>query len=239
MNKKIGVLLTGRGNNTLKNKNILPVNGQPLMSYGAREAKKLNGISGFYVSSDDDNILKIGTELGYSRIKRPDYLGAPTSPHGDAVKHALQVMNHRDNFFCDTLVILMANCATFESYQIEECLNILNKDPSISTVAPVIKNNDHHPFRAKKINGDGFLDTFIPLHGNKIASNRQQLESNYFLCHSFYVLRIRNCFKENGQPPWDFMGNKIKPYIVKHSLDVHSKEDIWLTEKWLDNKENI
>tara|TARA_A100001391_G_C5041890_1_gene271113 strand:+ start:245 stop:970 length:726 start_codon:yes stop_codon:yes gene_type:complete len=238
MSKKIAVLITGRGNNTLRNKNILPVNGLPLMSYGAIEAKKLNNISKFYISSDDDNILQIGEELGFKRIKRPDYLGAPTSPHGDAVKHALEVMKIRDGFVCDILIIVMANCATIECHQIQDCLALLSEDESISTVAPVIKNNDHHPFRAKRIDLDGFVQTFIPLSGNKIASNRQQLEPNYFLCHSFYVLRVNKCFSENGQPPWNFMGNKIKPYVVKYSLDVHSQEDIWLTEKWLNKKKD-
>ena len=32
------------------------------------------------------------------------------------------------------------------------------------------------------------------------------------------------------------MGNKVKPYIVDYSLDVHSMEDIYLTEVWI-NKE--
>ncbi len=239
MSKKIAVLITGRGNNTLKNKNIIPVNGMPLMAHAALEAKKLKNIDKYYISSDDDNILNVGMDLGYIRIKRPDHLGLPTTPHGDAVKHALQVMEIRDGFKCDILIILMANCATIKAKQIQECLDILNQNVDVSTVSPVVQNNDHHPFRAKRINKEGLLDTFIPLSGNKIASNRQELEPNYFLCHSFYVLRVEKCFHKDGQPPWDFMGNMIKPYLVDYSLDVHSEEDVWLTEKWLnDNKEN-
>ena len=237
MENKIAVLITGRGNNTLTDKNILPVNGKPLLSYGADEGKKLDGISKFYISSDDENILKVGEDCGYERIKRPLSLGAPDTPHGDAVEHAVKVMEVRDNFKPDTLVILMANCATIKSSQIKDCIDLLNEDESISTVAPVIQNNDHHPFRAKRIREDGFIDPFVPLAGHQIASNRQQLEPNYFLCHSFYVLRVKNCFKKDGQPPWNFMGNRVKPYKVDYSLDVHAEEDIFMTEKWLNREE--
>lgn len=55
---KIAALLTGRGNNTLKDKNVLPVLGKPLLYYPAMAAKTCNLITDFYVSSDDEKILK-------------------------------------------------------------------------------------------------------------------------------------------------------------------------------------
>ncbi|CUO92418.1 MULTISPECIES: hypothetical protein [Bacteroides] len=39
--------------------------------------------------------------------------------------------------------------------------------------------------------------------------------------------------KEEGQQPWTFMGNNIKPVIVKESFDVHDEDDIKRTERWL------
>ena len=57
MNSKVAVLITGRGNNTLKDKNILPIKGKPLLSYGALAAKKIENIDRYYISSDDENIF--------------------------------------------------------------------------------------------------------------------------------------------------------------------------------------
>ena len=45
---KITALLTGRGNNTLKDKNVLPLNGHPLLHYPANAAKKSKLITEFY-----------------------------------------------------------------------------------------------------------------------------------------------------------------------------------------------
>ena len=91
---KIVSLLTGRGNNTLKDKNILPVLGKPLLYYPAMAAKSCKMISDFYVSSDDEKILNAAAACGYRKIKRPDELALPTAQHVDAIIHAYCDANH-------------------------------------------------------------------------------------------------------------------------------------------------
>lgn len=63
---RIAALLTGRGNNTLKDKNVLPVLGRPLCQYPAMAAKNCRLITDFYVSSDDEKILSAAEEIGYN-----------------------------------------------------------------------------------------------------------------------------------------------------------------------------
>lgn len=62
---RIAALLTVRGNNTLKDKNILPVLGRPLCQYPALAAKNCKLITDFYVSSDDEKILSAAENIGY------------------------------------------------------------------------------------------------------------------------------------------------------------------------------
>ena len=94
---------------------------------------------------------------------------------------------------------------------------------------------DAHPYRAKKLNSEGYLDTWFDFKGNNISTNRQDLPNNYVLCHNFWTLNIKESVekREEGQQPWRFMGNKIKPIVVEESFDVHTEEDIVKTEKWL------
>ena len=87
---KIVALLTGRGNNTLKDKNVLPVLGKPLLYYPAMAAKTCSLITDFYVSSDDEKILDAAASCGYKKIVRPAELALPTSQHVDAINHALK-----------------------------------------------------------------------------------------------------------------------------------------------------
>ena len=234
---KIAALLTGKSSNTLKNKNILPVKGKPLMTYPAEAARQSTFIQDYYVSSEDESILNIAGELGYKKIVRPREIAEPDSQHVDAITHALEVMKNRDQYSPDVLVVLLANNITVKGEWIDGCIRILADEPDVSAVVPVYSDNDHHPFRAKKLGPNGFLETFFDFSGKSISTNRQDLENCFFLCHNFWVLNVeKSVYRKDGQQPWQFMGNRIKHYEVPSSIDVHSEEDLLLCELWLDNK---
>ena len=231
---KISALLTGRGNNSLKDKNILPVLGRPLCQYPAMAAKECELITDFYVSSDDEKILSAAEEVGYKRIVRPVELASPTAQHVDAIVHALGVMKD-DGCEPDILVVLLANNAITKTEWIRESIMNLIDNPGLSASCPVMLELDRHPYRSKRLREDGCLDTWFDFHGRQISTNRQDLPLNYVLCHNFWSLSLLNSIygKEEGQAPWRFMGNYVKPVIVKESFDVHDMDDIYRTEKWL------
>ena len=231
---KIAALLTGRGNNTLKDKNVLPVLGKPLLYYPAMAAKTCNLITDFYVSSDDEKILKAASDCGYKKIVRPVELAAPTSQHVDAIRHALGVMK-QDGVEPDILVVLLANSGIVKTEWIEESITQLLKDEALSASAPVLLEMDNHPYRSKRLREDGCLDTWFDFRGKNISTNRQDLPMNFVLCHNFWTLNLKNSLYSSteGQQPWTFMGSNIKPIVVKESFDVHDEDDIRRTEKWL------
>lgn len=159
---KIVALLTGRGNNTLKDKKVLPVLGKPLLYYPAMAAKACPEISDFYVSSYDDKILNAVAECGYKMIRRPVELAQPTSQHVDAIIHALGVMKE-DRVEPDILVVLLANSAIVKKEWIQESIHNLVNNPDLSASCPVLVEMDHHPYRCKRMREDGCLDTWIDL----------------------------------------------------------------------------
>lgn len=235
---KIVALLTGRGGSALRNKNIREILGKPLLAYPAEAATASEHISYFYVSSDDKKILDIADGYSYRKIKRPLQLSRPSAQHGDVIKHSLKVMEEKYGIMPDILVVLLANSASIKTEWIDGCIKEMLKDRRLSAVVPVSKDLDHHPFRAKKINGQGLLEPFFDFGKNKISTNRQDLEPSYFLCHNFWVLNVKNSvFAKGGQKPWEFMGKRVKPFIVDECCDVHNKKDLLRTEEWI--KENL
>lgn len=231
---KVAALLTGRGNNTLKDKNVLPVLGRPLCQYPAIAAKNCKYITDFYVSSDDEKILSAAEAVGYKRIVRPAELALPTAQHVDAILHALGVMKE-DGCMPDVLVVILANNAITKTEWIEETvLNLIN-DKSLSASCPVMIEQDHHPYRCKCLLEDGTLGTWFDFDGKTISTNRQDLPKNFVFCHNFWTLNLKNSIYSGvpGQQPWTFMGPRVKPVVVEESFDVHDMEDIIRTEKWL------
>lgn len=232
MNPKIAALLTGRGNNTLADKNVIDVLGRPLLQYPSREAKKVSGISEFWASSDCEKILSAADEVGYKKIKRPDYLSRPDSQHIDVIDHALEIMREQGTS-PDILVVLLANTVTVKAEWISGCIERIKVDARVTASVPAYREMDHHPFRAKKINAEGMLEPFFDFSGKKISTNRQDLEPSYFLCHNFWVLNLAAIDRRNGQAPWTFMGDRVVPYIVEEAFDVHDMEDVRKSEEWL------
>lgn len=233
---KVVALLTGRGNNTLKDKNILDILGKPVLYYPANAGRKANTIDSWYCSSDDEKILSNAQKLSYVPIKRPEELALPTAQHIDAILHGLEEIDKKEGR-PDILVVLLANNVTVKAEWIDDCVNKMKNDMSISAVVPVYEDNDHHPLRAKLLDENGTLSMYEKGIKGKISTNRQDLPTCYFLSHNFWVLNVEKLYsEEEGQQPWSFMGNKIVPYVIDESIDIHHEIDLLIAKEWI--KEN-
>jgi CMP-N-acetylneuraminic acid synthetase len=230
---KVTALLTGRGNNTLKDKNVLDVLGKPVLYYIANSARRCSEINDWYCSSDDEKILTAAESIGYKRIIRPLELALPTSQHIDTILHALDVMEKDDNL-PDICVVLLANNVTIKSQWITDCILKMKNDASVTAVVPAYVDNDHHPLRAKTLNADGTLSMYEKNINGKISTNRQDLPPCYFIAHNFWVLNVKHLRSgSSGQPPWEFMGDKILPYCIDESIDIHHERDLLLAREWI------
>ena len=156
---KIAALLTGKKNSSFKNKNLLLINKKPIFSYPAVMAKNSNLINNYYVSSDSKYILDYCSKLGYTKIKRPKKLSTKNSLHRNVIIHALNFMK-KNNFFPDIIVVLLANAPIIKTKWINDCISILKKNKNITSVVPVVENNDNNPLRAKKIQKN-YIKNFI------------------------------------------------------------------------------
>jgi CMP-N-acetylneuraminic acid synthetase len=232
---KVAALLTGKGQNTLRDKNLLPVRGQPLLYYPAMAARRSRRIGAFYASSDSRPILDAAAALGYERIVRPAELSRPDSRHVDAITHALDEMARNHGYQPDILVVLLANNISIRTEWIDESIDRLMADPSLSAVVPVYQDQDHHPYRAKGRTAEGTLRSFGENPGRDVSTNRQELPECFYLCHNFWTLNLHRSVRNgSGDPPWTFMGPRVAPLLVEESIDVHLQRDLLLCEDWLE-----
>lgn len=229
---RIAALIIGRGGSTLTDKNTLPVFGQPLLHYTAAAARASRYIGRFYASSDCKKILDAASMAGYTPIKRPAELSTPTSQSVDVVNHALTLIE--DDEGIDILVVQHANVGTITTEMIDDCIEALMADDSLSSVVPVHDKSEYHPYRAKTPDSEGLIVPFFDFSKGGISGNRQDLPTAYFFDHSIWVLSVaRGIRSTNGQPPWTCMGSRIKPYVTEGCFDVHNMEDLKKTEEWL------
>ncbi len=222
-------LMIGRGGSSLPGKNVLPVLGIPLLVWAAAAARRSRHIGRYYISSDDDDILATAERAGYTGIRRPAELSTATAQSTDAVRHALNIIEAEG--VADIVVVQHANVGTITEEIIDDCIDQLIADPSLSAVVPSHEKAEYHPYRGKRL-VDGIMVPFDSSAGN-VSANRQDLPVCLYFDHSIWALRSNSIRDPNGQPPWPCMGQKIKPYITDGCLDVHDMDDILQTEKWI------
>ena len=84
----IAALLIGRGGSTgLPKKNVKPILGRPLMTYPILAAKNSKYCDKIFLSTDDEEIKKIGKSFNLELINRPDYLATKEALAEDAYIH--------------------------------------------------------------------------------------------------------------------------------------------------------
>jgi CMP-N,N'-diacetyllegionaminic acid synthase len=231
---KITALITARGENTLRDKHLRYIKNKEVIRYPIDIVNKLDFIDAKFLSSDDDKILEIGESNGFQKIKRPDELCTPDSLHIDTIKHSIDFIQSNFRIKTDILIVLMGNSATVKEEWIKKSIDLIINNDSISSVVPVFQNNDHHPYRAKRINENGFLNSYFNFGGKEISTNRQELAPNYFICHNFWTIKLNKLkLDKNGEAPWKFLGKNVFPIIVDKCFDIHDLDDLKEAEKWL------
>lgn len=234
---RIVALITARRGSSLQGKSFIPVLGRHSLERATSACLECNGIIDYFVSSNCPDILDYCSGRGFTKIVRPDALGAGDALHEDVVKHALTEINARGSF-PDYLLVVLPNNPFITDSLIHESITLLDSDPSASACAPVYEYSDHHPYRSKKIN-DNYLSAFVNTGAEQLSTNRQDLTPCYFFSHIFWLLRLENTpFSSDstdlvGDGPWSFMGPKVIPLIMAKSHDIHTLEDVVICEQLL------
>jgi len=86
----LAVIPARGGSKTIKNKNLVKINGQPLIRYTLDAALKCKKISEICVSSEDSKILDYCKKFPITTIKRPKNLAKDSTPTHPVIKHCLK-----------------------------------------------------------------------------------------------------------------------------------------------------
>ena len=94
MQKKVLAIIPARsGSKGIKDKNIINLNGKPLIAYSIEAGLKSKYIDKVVVTTDGEEIAKVARAYGAEvPFMRPDYLASDTAKTIDAVMHCIEEM---------------------------------------------------------------------------------------------------------------------------------------------------
>ncbi len=228
----------GRGGSIgFPGKNTHKVLGRPLMEYPLLAARNSKYVDDIYVSTDSDEIKKIGRANGAHIIDRPDYLCTKEALHEDAMVHAFRFVQDKIDDNLEFVVLIQCNAPFVLSRHIDEGIEKLRKDPSFDSAATVSKYNMYTPVRARRVDSEGVITNMIQFQmvselGN--ATCDKDSSGDVYFTDGLFVVRPK-CLEhiDSGLLPYKWMGQKS--YAIQNwgGLDVDYAWQIPQVEYWL------
>jgi N-acylneuraminate cytidylyltransferase len=189
-NKKVMAIIPARGGSKrLPRKNILPLNGKPLISWTIEAASQSKYIDTVFVSTDDMEISSVSVEFGaYVPELRPEELASDTATTESVIFHSL----NKFGTDIDVVVVLQPTSPLRNSNHIDEALNLFFEKNAFSVVS--VTPCEHSPLWANTLPKDRSMGDFI----NSSALKRSQdLDEFYRLNGCIYIYDVSR-LKELG-----------------------------------------
>lgn len=214
----VAIILARGGSKGIPKKNIKKICGKPLVSWTIEHAIQTKEISSVWLSSDNDQILKIGKKYGINLIKRPKNLSNDSSSSVSGWIHAINVIEKKNNI--DTVVALQPTSPLRESIDIKNGLKKFEKNQydSIFSGAEI---GDFFIWEKQKKSLKSLNYDY------KNRTRRQEIKPQYVENGSFYIFSPRIIKKFNNQ-----LGGKIGVSLMEFwkSFEIDDLKDIEFCE---------
>lgn len=223
--RQVLALVPGRGGSKgIYRKNLRIVRGKPLIEHSIQAALGSTVVDSVYVSSDDDEILKVANSMGVNTLKRPEIAASDSAPASmvvfDFISRLPPSVVREDPY----LVFLQPTSPLRTSEHIDRafCEMEAKGEASCLSVVPLKRL----PYKAFTLSKEGLLQSlFDEVMTN---TNRQALPVTYYPNGAIYIFPLSEFIRKGGFP-----SNGSLPFVMseKESIDIDSEDDIALIEK--------
>lgn len=225
-NKTFLAIIPARGGSKrLPRKNILDLQGKPLIAWSIKAAINSRYIDKVIVTSDDEEILQIAKQYGSDIIKRPNELSSDTATSFDAIRHTIENVEH-----FDYIVLLQPTSPLRTSQHIDEAIEQLH-DKNADAIISVCEM-DHSPLWSNTLPKSDDMSHFLR---DEVKNKRSQdLEQYYRLNGAIYISNTEKLLKEKSF----MLKENIYAYKMdkRYSIDIDEEIDFKIAEVLINDK---
>ncbi len=188
----IAIIPARSGSQGLKNKNILKLNGKPLIGYTIKAALKSKKISEVIVSTDSKKIAKIAKSFGASvPFLRPKNLATSSSKSIDTYIYTIDKIEKLSNKQIKNFICLLPTCPLRDSKDIDNSISLFNKKKADSVIS--VTDADY-PIEWNYLLGRNLiLKKFVK--NTKETDNRQKFKPLFIPNGSIYIFKKKKIFQ--------------------------------------------
>ena len=232
----IGLVIGKKNSVGVPGKNTKIILGRPTAEY-AFIAGKFAKLDKIYVSTDSDEIAKIGQNYSAIHIERPANLATPDSLTEDVLTHAYRyIIDDIGDNKITTISLLFCNNPAINVNLLKDAIHFIENDKeNYDSCFSVVKYDMFSPARARRISASGEMKPFVDLkYIENVSSIRDSQGSVYFCDLSIQVMKP-TCFEnmEEGQLPFKWQGKKSKAIETDYGFDIDTEWQFVVIEHWL------
>lgn len=215
-------LIAARGGSKgVPGKNILPVNGRPLIQWTIDSARGSRYIDRLILSSDDEAIIEVARNAGCEvPFRREAALATDEANSIDVVADALMRVPGYD-----IVVLLQPTSPLRIAADIDGAIELLVASGAGACVT--LREADEHPYWMFRLGADGRLMRFAEPAGG-LPLRRQDLPTAWSLNGAVYVAGCDSFLKNRTFLSSDTVGYPMPP---ERSLDIDTFEDLQRLQK--------
>lgn len=228
--KRIAIIPIRSGSKGLKDKNILPLAGKPLVAHTIECAVKSGVFDKVFVSTDSQRYANISVQYGADvSFLRSAINSSDTAGSWDVVREVIEEFEKRGEIF-DEIMLLQATSPLRTIEDITNSIELMHEKDANAVES--VTEMDHSPLWANTLPNDGCMDEFEK--DEYVNTPRQMLPKYYRLNGAIYLLKKSELYAKR------MFHKKCYAYIMPQdrSIDIDSELDFRIAELYMNERTN-
>ena len=235
--RALAIVLARGGSRGLVRKNALPVAGRPCVSWTISAARAAETVGTVVLSSDDQELLRIGALEGAVPHHRSPGLSSDSATVDDAARDVAE--RHAG----DPVVILYGNVPVRPEGLIDRAVRTL-VETGADSVQSYTDVGKHHPWWTARVGEDGAVTPWEGEVLNHGVFRRQDLPEAYIPDGGVIAVTRAALFHElEGVPagPHAFFGRERRGVVTEHGsvVDIDTKVDLLVADAVLRERHGL
>ncbi len=217
------VIIPARGGSKrFPRKNIIPLNGIPLIGHSILFALKSFPSENIWVNTDDSEIASIASSYGVNINNRPAVLGSDTASTAEVLFYQQSVFG-LNQIACDAMILLQATNPLRPTGLIENAIDAFEKSKRNSLASFTILNRKYGKIKS---------DNYIP-ENYKPGQRMQDIEPDYYENGTIYIANKQSILNK------EIITKDVYPLIqnnIESTVDIDEPADLLFAEFLLQHK---
>lgn len=229
----LGLIPARGGSKSIPQKNIVPLNRHPLITYVINAGKRSEYINRIICSTDDQQISKICIDLGVEVMDRPKELAQDDTHVVDVMINVLRFLENKEGYIPWAVALLQPTSPFLLPEHIDQSVKLLSSSPganSAQTVAAFPHN--YHAYNQRVVE-EGVVRFRFP--EERALCYNKQTKPQFYIFGNLVITLTKALLQKK-----EIFALPSLPYEIPYSyaLDVDGPKDLEFAE-WYIQKGNV